>query len=139
MKKPAGRSVLGINALIGTAKFIMSSRAGKPEALRAQQWALWLDEEKYVQLALLTDWMDEVMSLLRFTDTDEAENLELQVQVRTYQEHVSYLFGDSAGCFNVQGYTRFAANAVQTLRVLPARRRTAFKTCGGPGAFTDDM
>jgi len=89
---PHCRIVIHIDAVLATAVQISISRQAKSEGTAALKFLDWVDEEKYLTLAMLGDASDEGLSLLRFTDSERMDTAEAQEEVQGYEERMNALF-----------------------------------------------
>ena len=115
--------------MLATAVQVSISRQSTSGGTTALNFLDWVDEEKYLTLAMLGDASDEGLSLLRFTDSERMDTAEAQEEVGGYEERMNALFLQSK-CQHVQGFTKYAINNLQKQRVLMVG--VVVKNFGGP-------
>ena len=111
--KPLGRMVANIDALIATALQIAGERRGKREGIATELFLVWLDTERCLQAALMSDALDECMAFTRFLDDEEFDTSQLSAEVAVLISKLRFLFenqtdergGDFQNCWHL-GYTQ---------------------------------
>ena len=91
---PSVRMVVFFDALLATAQMIASNRRGEDAGKSAEQWLLWLDQERCLQFALLADAADEAMALIRFHDRENCDPSEIAHAVSLFVKSIMKLFID---------------------------------------------
>ncbi len=105
-QRPLGRSVLFMNALLQTATQIATSRHGRREAVKAQEFLHFIDDEAILQLGMLADSGDEAIQLIRVMDSEDLDLSEMPSAVQRLIHSITALFvqGECVHC----GYTAYA-------------------------------
>ena len=102
--KPMGRSCLHLHSCIRTALHI-SSKSSKDVADRAKEWLLWVDTEKCVLAAMMSDASDQALSLTRIMDSEDVDPATIHAEIRSFNLTITALF-DQRQCLSVFGYTK---------------------------------
>ena len=68
------------------------------------------DGEKYLQLAMIADAADEALLVTRLFDDEDCDSATTLEDVGNFKTRIRVLFGESEGCFHMQGYTHFACD-----------------------------
>jgi hypothetical protein len=118
IKKRLGRLIGKFSAVFAVAEKIRVARPGKAEASHAEAFLREFGEEQFLQLAMLADASDEAYVYTMFAD-DEGMDIALQAEeVASFVDHIRYLFNDDEGCLAIDGYTKFAREQLQKVRVV---------------------
>ena len=118
IKKRLGRLIGKFSAVFSVAEKIRVARPGKAEASHAEAFLREFGEEQFLQLAMLADASDEAYVYTMFAD-DEGMDIALQAEeVASFVDHIRYLFNDDEGCLAIDGYTKFAREQLQKVRVV---------------------
>ncbi len=136
--KPFGMMIMTLPALVRTVEQISMKRPGTQEGRDADAFLDALCPESILQLGMMADASDEVLTLIRLFD-DEAHDISIQsVALRDFQDRVNLLFRD-AQCFTITGYTKVSMNFILA-RVHVVRKRGArIRTFGGPHSLTEEV
>ena len=130
-KKPLGRAVLGIFALIKTARRINILRPNTVEAAGANKFLAYINIERVLLLAMCADAADEVDVILRFVDKEDFPVEEVPDQVRFFMTRIRLLF-IGGRCVD-SGYTAWALQAVKKPCTFFVHKSTGLlKTIGNP-------
>jgi hypothetical protein len=133
LQTPLGRSVLFCKALLVTAEQIANERRGKPEGQDCLEFMQFISTEVLVQLAMMADCSDEIMMLIRFTDTEEHDPGELQSECANCLARLTKLI-DEGTIFDT-GYTQFMLRILEKPMVFFPLG--VAMSLGGPGALTN--
>ena len=101
-QKPLGRSCLYFRASIQT--MLHCSRRADMSGKRARDWLLWINEERLMSAAMLSDASDEAIVLTRLLDQEDTDPAMLQREVGAFLTRVGSLF-DGGKVTQVFGYT----------------------------------
>lgn len=116
LSKPLGRLVRHIGPAIATALHIVNDRKTKVEGIAAAEWLSDLNEEKYLQAAMMADATDEALLLVRICDTEVVDTADIPSEVSGFVARARFLFGPRGGCREVAGYTKYALAVLQHVR-----------------------
>ncbi len=130
--KPTGRFVHQQLALIATASTISVMRPGKTEGNDANAYLEALDNESYLQMAMMADAEDEGLLLTRQCDQEDVDLAEVSHFASMFLERIVCLFQGDAKCFTITGYTKFAMELLQTPRNF-FLKGGVLRTLGGAG------
>ncbi len=124
VRKPLGRFVLWIGAMLATADWVRHQRHGREEARRCEAFLARLTEEDYLQLAMMADAVDECVVLTRFLDDEAYDLAAAPDEVASFQRNVHYLFIEG-GCTSVLGYTSYALEELRrSMKVINIKKST---------------
>ena len=91
LQKPLGRGCIHMHSTIKTAVHI--AEHGTPDGKsRAKQWLQWLDTEKALQAAMMSDASDQAMAFTRFLDSEDVDPARLAVEARHFLSVLRALF-----------------------------------------------
>ena len=107
---PFGRATLHIEALIKTAESISAEGSAWKDDADAFLRLLMGDGEVYLQLAMIADAADEALLVTRLFDTEDCDSATTLDDLGNFKKRIHVLFGESTGCFHMQGYTHFACD-----------------------------
>ena len=119
--RPMGRSCLHLLSCIRTALHI-SSKSSKDVADRANEWLLWVDNEKCVMAAMLSDASDQALSLTRIMDSEDVDPATIHAEIRSFNLTITALF-DQKQCLSVFGYTKVMLEVLTEQTVWTVRGR----------------
>jgi hypothetical protein len=111
-----------MNALIKTAEAVSVEQSKWAKDMDAfLEYIVSRNGEVYLQLGMLADAADEALLVTRIFDDECSDTATAVEDLAIFQERVHALFGSSEGCFHLQGFTQFAAEFVETARVVKIR------------------
>ena len=105
MQKPFGRTCLYVHGNLRTALWCAQTRDDEA-ATNGEQWALWINNEKCLQGAMMADATDQTMIITRLLDDENMDAATLNGEVRSYLAVIETLFGSEEKCLTVFGYTK---------------------------------
>ena len=80
---------------------------------KAQNFLLWLNEERALQAAMLADAADTSLRLTRCMDSEELDTAALQAEVASYRNEIRALFVEGK-CWTSFGYTKSMCESLST-------------------------
>ena len=122
--KPFARLCYGICAVAATANHISITRQNRTEGKSAREWLGQLNNESYLQAAMIADAAQEDLHLLRFTDDETVDSSEIQGQIRIFLDRVEYLFGSTAGSVKSECLTRHALRVLERPKIFHIGKET---------------
>jgi hypothetical protein len=134
--RPLGRGVLFFEATLMVAQQITKSRRGSVQAVIANEFLEYVDEEALITLALLADAGDEAYTHTRYCDQEELDNAVLPSVNADFLRRIAMLFGPNPKCWQT-GYTAFIMRALQTPVLVFVNNLP--KTVGGPQSVSPEM
>ncbi len=132
--KPMGRFILWLDAVLATAEHISVKRRGNVEGRDAETFLEYVDAEKILQIAMMSDAADESMGLLRYVDDEEYDKAMVPDVVRRFLDAAILLF-EQGQCTTLTGFTRYAMDRLRAVKIVFVRGEP--KTIGGPGHPTE--
>ena len=116
---PLSRSVLYFEPLLALAEEVSAVRFGNDPARVCQLFLNRVDEQKYIQAAMMTDAGDEAIQVTRYFDSGDLSQLASMPQdIHAFVLAISYLFvRKPAGCLQT-GYTYFAIINLERSRLV---------------------
>ena len=91
LQKPLGRGCIHMHSTIKTA--VHMAEHGTPDGKsRAKQWLQWLDTERALQAAMMSDASDQAMEFTRFLDSEDVDPARLAVAARHFLSVIRALF-----------------------------------------------
>ncbi|CAK0883565.1 unnamed protein product [Prorocentrum cordatum] len=111
--QPLGRFVIYIESLIAVANLTISIR---PKDAAAIEFLSSLDNESYLQMAMMADATDELSRSVHAFDGAMLDEVEILLEVQNFQARLEALFV-SGHCFEIPGYTSFAVNMLKEVRL----------------------
>ena len=116
LQKPLGRGCIQMHSTIKTAVHIAGH--GTPDGKsRAKQWLQWLDTEKALQAAMMSDASDQAMEFTRFLDSEGVDPARVAVEALHFLSMLRALFfgdGTQPRCWSTFGYTALTQRTLQT-------------------------
>eukprot|EP00969_Alexandrium_andersonii_P071039 3137440-Alexandrium_andersonii.AAC.1 len=122
-----------MEALVLTAVDVYAQRKGTEPSKTAEDWLTWVNEEKLLLLAMMSDAGDELLQLIRFLDTESHDTARVCVSIQHFLNTCSALFVDRE-VLGLPGYTRHAMEVLQQPMAFKLGK-DARKTIGGPGSI----
>lgn len=110
--KPLGRTCLFLHACVRTALHLIRVRSDNVMR-KAQNFLLWLNEERALQAAMLADAADTSLRLTRCMDSEELDTAALQAEVASYRNEIRALFVEGK-CWTSFGYTKSMCESLST-------------------------
>ena len=134
--KPFAMAVMTLPALIRTAEEISITRAGKAEGKDADDFLIFLNAERILQLGMMADGSDEGVVLIRIFD-DELTDPAMQAdELWMFRRRLELLFGTGTSrCFSLPGYTKAACDFLESRVHVVKQRGKTITTFGGPGSI----
>ena len=117
-RKPMVRATFFIDALVLTSEWILVHRSGSDEAADAERFLNFLDEERYLTIAMYLDGADSALAVTRFLDSEQHESAELHLELLTFANICDYLWLQEH-CKH-HGFTQYA------LDVMLSKQRVYF-------------
>eukprot|EP00959_Pyramimonas_sp_CCMP1952_P023892 500939-Pyramimonas_sp.AAC.1 len=111
--------------------FSRSDETGK----RCRSFLKWVDEERLLTLAMVADATQELLTLLRFFDTESYDAAEIPAVINNFQQRVRVLFVEGR-CVNA-GYTQHALKIMKKSRVITLY--DGIKCFGSPNGVDADL
>lgn len=133
LSAPLSRLVLFFPAMLRTAAYISSDRAGRAEGSNADDFLRSMTPARLLQLAMMADAADEAMRLIRACDCED-------VGVGLVHQHVSDFLARIRGLFNDclclgTGFTKYVLDLLEEGVHIFQGERGAWRI-GGPGKLT---
>lgn len=135
--KPFARLCYGICAVAATANHISVTRQNRAEGKSAREWLSQLNNESYLQAAMMADAAQEDLHLLRFTDDEMVDSSEVQGQIGIFLDRLEYLFGPSGGCVKSECLTRHALRVLERPKIFHVGRET--RQLGDHGGVSESV
>ena len=110
--RPLGRTCLFFHACVKTALHITKTRTDG-SAKTANQWLLWISEERVLQAAMLADAADSSLALTRSLDSENVDPAQLKGELRRYLCEIRSLFVEGR-CTTAFGFTSTVLNLLKS-------------------------
>lgn len=103
--RPLGRLIVWFEAVVMTAVWISTHRRGEDVAQCADEFLVYITEERLLQLAMVADGGDDALGLTRFLDTEDYELAQLPMELHAFINKLNGQFVQGL-CVST-GYTKY--------------------------------
>ena len=128
---PMGRATLQIEALIKTAEEMSIIRSWAEDAEAFLDFVSVDGGEAILQMSMLADASDEALLVTRLFDDEMSDAATTENDLEEFQQRVSALFGEAAGCFTLRGFTQWAVEFLQAGPHMIKKRGVISGSVGG--------
>ena len=128
---PMGRATLQIEALIKTAEEMSVIGSWAQDADAFLDFVSVDGGEAILQMSMLADASDEALLVTRLFDDEMSDAATTENDLEEFQQRVSALFGEAAGCFTLRGFTQWAVEFLQAGPHMIKKRGVISGSVGG--------